>query len=72
MREEKAPATEPEPPEPSLGPEPKEYYARMRWKALKDERAGKTTIMRNPHVQPKPPRAPGMQSARFNGYWWHY
>lgn len=22
--------------------------------------------------RPKPPRAPGMQSRRFNGLWWHY
>jgi hypothetical protein len=22
--------------------------------------------------KPKPPRRPGMQSRRFNGYWWHH
>jgi hypothetical protein len=22
--------------------------------------------------KPRPPRAPGTQTRRFNGYWWHY
>ena len=40
-------------------------------RTLRDEAAGKCVVMRNPGIKPRPPRAPGMQSRRYNGMWWH-
>ena len=40
-------------------------------RALRDEADGKGHVMRNPGIKPKPPRAPGRQGRRWNG-WWHY
>jgi hypothetical protein len=38
---------------------------------LRDEAAGRCVVMRDPKIRPRPPRAPGRQSRRFNGLW-HY
>jgi hypothetical protein len=47
-------------------------WAPLLERALREEAAGKCVIMRNPQIKPRPPKAPGMQSAsRYNGFWWH-
>jgi hypothetical protein len=40
-------------------------------KALRDEQAGKCTIMRKPKIERRLPRGPGQQQQCWNGFWWH-
>lgn len=70
-----APEPEPAPPKPEPIPKNETYHEMLQRRIRDDVRAGRAVSMNEiarsiPRV--RPPRAPGQQRLRWNGWWLHY